>query len=365
MEKYTNIIFNFNTFIFILNFLIFVFSKQLLIYLDTSDLEWKKLSDKQMESVNKKRKFLLIVNFLIFIWYIISLFLNLAVINTFIKILAVILFSFIVAWLLVRFVVSIYWEKIDINWETYIKRWYKTNIFSILSIFLVIIITFYIIIDIAWFQEWLSSWWFIWWLLAFLWFTAPVWATDMFSSILLLHSWKIDLWDVISYNKNWKNKVAFIKYINLSEVILIDLVYNTPIILRSSKFRNLEIINCSRNISSSKISNLLQIIDAKIWYSANLEQVKELFTYAIDLMLEDVKDTKYEKYFIKNLEDEIDVQIKDFWDYAVVYQLIYKITNPFYIIKARKLLNIYLQKAQKKYGIEFSTPDLFVETKIK
>ena len=142
-------------------------------------------------------------------------------------------------------------------------------------------------------------------------------------------------------------------------------VDNTPIILRSSKFRNLEIINCSRNISGSKISNLLQIIDAKIWYSADLEQVKELFTYAIDLMLEDVKDTKYEKYFIKNLEDEIEVQIKDFWDYAVVYQLIYKITNPFYIIKARKLLNIYLQKAQKKYGIEFSTPDLFVETKIK
>ena len=364
MEKYINLIFNFNTFIFILNVIIFIFSKQLLVYLDTSDLEWKKMSEKQLESLTKKREFLIIINFLIFFWYIISLFFDLSVINIFIKILAVILFAFIVAGFLIRWVVSIYWEKVEVNWETYTKRWYKTNIFSILSVVLVIIVTFYIIVDIAWFQEWLQSGGFIWGLLAFLWFTAPVWATDMFSSILLLHSWKVDLWDVVRFTKDWKYQIAFIKYINLSEVILIDLVYNTPIILRTSEFRNLEIINCSRNISWNKVNNLLQIIDAKIWYSTDLEQIKELFTYAIDLMLESIKDTEYEKYFPKDLKDEINVQIKDFGDYAVVYQLIYKISNPFYIIKANRLLNIYLQKAQKKYNIEFSTPDLFVETRI-
>ena len=289
---------------------------------------------------------------------------NSLIINTFIKILAVILFSFIVAWLLVRFVVSIYWEKVEVGWETYIKKWYKTNVFSILSVVLVVIVTFYIIIDIAWFQEWLSSGWFIWWLLAFLWFTAPVWATDMFSSILLLHSWKIDLWDVVWYEENWKQKIAFIKYINLSEVVLIDLVYQTPIIFRSSEFRNLEIINYSRNISWKRTKSLLQIIEAKIWYSADLEQVKDLFSYTIDLMLEDIKDTDYEKYFPKDLKNEINVQIKDFGDYAVVYQLVYEIKNPFYIIKANRLLNIYLQKAQKTHNIEFSTPELFVETRI-
>jgi hypothetical protein len=58
------------------------------------------------------------------------------------------------------------------------------------------------------------------------------------------------------------------------------------------------------------------------------------------------------------------VQIKDFGDFAVVYQLIYEITNPFYIIRANRLLNVYLQKAQKKFNIEFSTPELFVGTRI-
>ena len=100
-------------------------------------------------------------------------------------------------------------------------------------------------------------------------------------------------------------------------------VDNTPIILRSSKFRNLEIINCSRNISGSKISNLLQIIDVKIWYSADLEQVKELFTYAIDLMLEDVKDTKYEKYFMFWWEN---CCTRDYWryDWCMVWNWIWR-----------------------------------------
>ncbi len=363
MQKYLDIILNFNTFIFILNFLIFVFSKQLLLYLDTSDLEWRKLSDKDMKSLEKKRKFLLIINFLIFVWYVISLFLKLSVINTFIKILAVILFAFIVAWLLVRFVVSIYGEKIEVNWEVYIKKWYKTNVFSILSIVLVMIVTFYVIVDIIWFEEWLSSWWFVWWILAFLWFTAPVWATDMFSSILLLHSWKIDLWDVVLFEYNWKKKIAFIKYINLSEVILIDLVYNTPIVFRSSKFRNLQIINYSRNISWQKIKSLTQIIEAKVSYDVDIDKMKELFSYAIKLLIEDIKWTEKEKYFPDDLLSKIDVQIKDFGDFAVVYQLIYQITTPFYIIKANRFLNIYLQKAQKKYGIDFSTPELCLELK--
>lgn len=364
MQNYIDILLSFNTFVFILNLIILVFSKQILIYLDTSDLEWKQMSEKEMESLKKKRKFLLIINLLIFLWYSISLFLKLEAINTIIKILVVILFSFMVSWLLVRWVVAIYWEKVEINWETYIKKGYKTNIFSILAVVLVIVITFYVIVDIAWFQEWLQSGWFIGWLLAFLWFTAPVWATDMFSSILLLHSGKVDLWDVVEFNYNGQKTVAFIKYITLSEVMLVDLVYSTPIILRASEFRNLGIKNWSRNISLSKSKNITQIIEAKISYDINLKQMKELFDYTIDIMLQDIKDTEYEKYFPSNLKWKINVQIKDFGDFAVVYQLIYEITNPFYIIRANRLLNVYLQKAQKKFNIEFSTPELFVGTRI-
>jgi len=321
------------------------------------------MTEKEKDMLKRKRKFLWIVNILIFVWYIVSLFLNLEVINTFIKILVVILFSFILNWFLVRWVVSIYGEKIEVNGETYIKKWYKTKVFSLLTTVLVIIVTFYTIIDIAWFQDWLQNGGFVGWLLAFLWFTASVWATDMFSSILLLHSWKVDLWDVIEFEIDGSKKYAFIKHISLSEVVLIDLVYNTPIIFRPSEFRNLKMINWSRNIVWEKSKSILQMVKAKISYDADLEQVKTLYAYAIQEMLKDIEEQPEKKYFPKDLAEKISVQIEDFGDFAVVYQLIYEIPSPFYIVKANRLLNIYLQKAQKKYEIDFSTPELFIEQK--
>jgi hypothetical protein len=84
--------------------------------------------------------------------------------------------------------------------------------------------------------------------------------------------------------------------------VLVDLVYSTPIILRASEFRNLGIKNWSRNISLSKSKNITQIIEAKISYDINLKQMKELFDYTIDIMLQDIKDTEYEKYFPSNLK---------------------------------------------------------------
>jgi len=359
-EQIVNLIFSLNWFIFLLNLFIFIFSKQIIEYLDTSDLEWKNPSEHQIDMMKRKRKFLIIINSLIFLWYFISLFFKLEVVNKFIAVLAVILFAFLIWGLLIRGVVSIYWEKIDINGETYIKKWYKTRIFSLLTIILVVIVTFYAVIDVLWFQSWLQNGWFIWWLLAFLWFTAPVWATDMFSSILILHSWKIDLWDVIKFEIDGEKKIAFIKHINLSDIMLVDLVYWNPILIRSSAFRNLKIVNLSRNIVWQRSKNIKQIIEAKIWYEFDLEQIKELFNYAFTLMLENEEN---KKYFPEDILNKIDVQIKDFWDFAVVYQLIYEISSPFYIIKANRLLNIYLQKAQKKFNIEFSTPELFVEQK--
>ena len=178
----------------------------------------------------------------------------------------------------------------------------------------------------------------------------------MFSSILLLHSNKIDLWDVVEFETNQEKKFAFIKHINLSEITLIDLVYEKPIIIRSSEFRNLKIINRSRNIAWEKSKTTKQIIEAKIWYEYNLEQIKELFNYAINSLMEDLENNTEKKYFPEQLN--ADVQIKEFGDFAVVYQLIYEINSPFYIIKANRLINIYLQKAQKKYWIEFSTPEI-------
>ena len=271
IDKIKNILLSFNTFVFVFNLIIIIYWKKILLYLDTYDLENKTEENKKtLENVEMQNKFLKLLILFIFIFYFVSLFLNLEIINNLIKILIIIIILFFINWALIRLITKIYWEKIEVNWKEIIKKWYKTKIFSIIWTFVIIIVWIYISIEILWFENWLSNWWFIWWLLAFLWFTAPVWATDMFSSILILHSNRIDMWDVIEFDYNWK-KIWFVKCINLSEIVIVDLVYNNIIIIRPSEFRNMKILNWSRDISLKKNKIIKQIIKAKIDYKVTLE----------------------------------------------------------------------------------------------
>jgi len=354
-ENILNYLFTFNTFVFLFNIIIFIFWKKILLYLDTYDLENKNEENKKTsENIEMQNKFLKLLNIIIFVFYFLSLFLNIEIINNLIKILVVIIFLFFINRFLIRLITKIYWEKIEVNWEEIIKKWYKTKVFSIIWTFFIIIIWIYIIIEILWFENWLTNWWFIWWLLAFLWFTAPVWATDMFSSILILHSNRIDMWDVIKFELYWREIIWFIKFINLSEVVIVDLVYNNIIIIRPSELKNMKILNLSIDISLKRNKNIMQIINANIDYKITLEQMKNLFNYTFELIKKENEEL-FNKYFIENSQD---VKIKEFWDYAINYQLIYKIKSPFYIIEANRFLNEYLQKSQIKFWITFDTPIL-------
>ena len=98
------------------------------------------------------------------------------------------------------------------------------------------------------------------------------------------------------------------KNISLSEVKLIDLVYYHPIIMRTSKFRELQVENLSRGVSSKK-SIILQIIDIKVDYKHSLEEVEKVCKDAFNDMIESfAADSIERKYFPEDIFEKVEIE---------------------------------------------------------
>lgn len=347
-------IFTFNTFITIVNIIIFIFASKIIDFLDTTDLEKKKITKRAEEMILKKIKFLRFLIVIIFLIYLITFFANAWFLNNMISSLFMFLVIYISSAWLERKILLFYWEDVEISWEKYIKRWYKTNLFTLLLraiSFSIAIFSIFKIFEIDSFFEW---GWIIGWILAFIGFTASVWAPDLVAWINILHNDEIEVWNVIRIKEKWIT--AWVKNISLSEVKLIDMVYYHPIIMRPSKFRELNVENLSHWVSWKK-TKVPYIIDIKVWYENNLEDVRKVCFEAFDNMIESLKVTDVERWYFPETPTK-DVQIAKFWDNAVLYKFSYFLSSPFHIIKAERFLNPFLQDSQKKYNINFSTPNL-------
>lgn len=235
------------------------------------------------------------------------------------------------------------------------RRDYKINIFSLIINVITILLCVFALFKVFEIESLLQWWGIIAWFLAFFWFTAPVWAPDFISWVSILHNDEVEVWNVVQIDELWL--LSWVKSLTLSEVRLIDLSSGHPTIIRPSKFRELKVINLSKWIAGKK-TKILQHIDADIGYEYTLGEVKNVFFDAWEEMIHLIDPTKIEQKFFPQ-DSNIRVEIVEFWNYAVKYRFFYELTNPFYIIKARFLLNPYLQKTQKKYWIFFSTPQLF------
>jgi len=176
------------------------------------------------------------------------------------------------------------------------------------------------------------------------------------AGISILHHDEIQVGNVVRIKDNDKDLIAWVKNISLSEVKLIDLVYYHPIIMRTSKFRELQVENLSRGVSSKK-SIILQIIDIKVDYNNTLQEVEKTCKDAFNDMIDSFAvDSIERKYFPEDIFEK--VEIDEFGDNAVHYKFSYHISSPFYVIKARRILNQYLQKHQKLNNVSFATPRL-------
>ncbi len=344
----------FYVFIIIVNIIIFIFAKWIVNFLDTSSLEKKKLWEKEKEKIRKKIIFLRFVITLMLWAYVITIVFKAEFLNDIILTLFTIILAYLInSWIFKRMLLF-YWDEIEVSGTKYFRRDYKIDIFSLIVNFITTLVVIFAIFKIFEIDGILQSGWIIAWMLAFLWFTASVWAPDLVSWISILHHDEVEVGNVVRIEE--LNILAWVKNLSLSEVKLIDLVCGYPIIIRPSKFRELKVDNLSLWVAGKK-SKIPQFIIANIDYKHSLYEVEEVFFEAWNNMMKAVPiESSQRKYFIE--ESEIKVDIVEFGDNAVQYRFNYSISSPFYIIKVKNLLNPYLLESQKKYDISFATPQL-------
>lgn len=259
----------------------------------------------------------------------------------------------IVSLFIQRQILVIYGEEVEVSGQKYFKKWYTASLFSLFVNFVSVLIGIFLCIEVFQLDSFIQIGWLWAGILAFMWFTAPVWAIDMIAGIILLQSKNYETGNVIYIHG--MDKAVWIKSISLTEVKCIDLKTSNPIIFRPSKFRDLTIKNLSQWIVW-KTSKILREISLKVDYSIPKKSLESLLYEAFDTLQVDLLSPDTTNYFWDDPYRELIVQ--SFWDYGVEYTFFYTITSPFYVHKAQKILQEYFLKAQQEKGIYFSTPDL-------
>lgn len=246
-----------------------------------------------------------------------------------------------------------YGQEIEVSGEKYFRKGYEANLYSLFVNGISFIFAVLLFIRIFEIESFIQIGWLWAGILAFMWFTAPVWALDMIAGIILLQSKNYIIANV--YYIEDQDIYVWIKNISLTEVKCIDLRFWNPLIYRPSIFRNL----CIKNISQGiiwKNNKILREITIKIAYDIDITQVKQICYDAYEEMIQFLKNPEETNYF--GDDGYISLEVWEFWDYAVHYKLFYSITSAFYIFKAERIFHEFLLKYQVKNNIFFATPDL-------
>lgn len=342
-------LYTFDVVVFFVMLWIFILSR----YFLRVDIEKKEHGATDMKKFIKQEIFVYFILLLISLIYIASLFFDIDILARMVRFWFSILILYIISLVLNRQVLLIYWKEVEVSGQKYFKKWYEASLFTLWIHIITFFIGIFLCIKVFELDTFIEIWGLWAWILAFMWFTAPVWAIDMIAGIIILQSKNFETGQV--YYLYERDMYVWIKSISLTEVKCIDLKFWNPILFRPSDFRNLAVKNLSQWIDG-KSSKILREINIHIDYREDPEWVKELCYEAFDTMIVDLLKPDTTNYFGEDSHRSLEVA--SFGDYAVEYKFFYTINSPFYIFKAERLLNEYLLQWQKEKNIYFSTPDL-------
>lgn len=352
MQDYIiNLIFSLNWFIWIINILILFFSSKIIKFIYTEN--------KSKNSISKQTTLLRWLNIIIFLSYIFTLIIHSSTLNLVIQSLFIVLLSYLISIASSKYILKIFWREIESWWKTILKWWYKTYTFGLLIDIILVISVVVIILNIFNVESILKESSVMAWLLAFIWFTSPLWVPDIIAWMHILYYDWISHWSVIKISIRNEERIVWVKDISLVNIKFIDLISWNSIFMRTSEFRNNTVENLSLWIIW-KSWNITQYIDIKVDYKHDIKEIWKLCYSAYDNMISNISIS--EKDYFKLDSDtwkwERNINIIEFADDAIVYRFTYFIKSPFFIIKAKNILNSYLQESQIKYNISFSTPKL-------
>lgn len=342
-------LYTFDVIVFFAMLWVFIISR----YFIRADIEKKEHAPTDMKKLLKQEFLVYAILLLISAVYIASLFFDIEVLARMVRFWFSILILYIISLALNRQVLLLYWKEVEVSGQKYFKKWYEASLFSLWIYGVLFFVWVFLCIKIFELDTFIEIWGLWAWILAFMWFTAPVWAIDMIAGIIILQSKNFETGQV--YYLYERNLYVWIKSISLTEVKCIDLKFWNPIMFRPSDFRNLAVKNLSQGISG-KSPKIMREMSIHIDYKQDLEDLKILCYEAFDTMIVDLLWPDMTNYF--GDEPYRSVEVSSFGDYAIEYKLFYTITSPFYIFKAERLLNEYLLVSQKSHNIYFSSPDL-------
>lgn len=342
-------LYTFDAIVFLVMLGVFMLSR----YFLRNDIEKKEHWSTDMKHYLRQEIFIYIVLLVLSSIYVATLFFDIDILAKTLRFWFSLLVLYLISLVLIRQVLLIYGREVEVSGQKYFKKWYKASLFSLFIHILTFFIGVFLCIKIFELDTLIQIGGLWAWILAFMWFTAPVWATDMVAGIIILQSKNFETGQV--YYLYERNLYVWIKSISLTEVKCIDLKFWNPILFRPSDFRNLAVKNLSQWIDG-KSSKILRETSIFVNYKVDFESVKKLCYDAFDTMQVDFLAPEKTNYFPENPYRSL--EIANFWDYSIEYRFFYTINSPFYIFKAERLLNEYLFTWQQEKNIYFLTPDL-------
>lgn len=252
------------------------------------------------------------------------------------------LLSFILVHFYQMFLLHKFGRVKEIEDEKYRVETYQSEVFSLLGVFLAIIIALLIIINIWNMTSWLQATSVLGALLLLIYSTKDVWAPDNINGLILLYNGDVEAGSVVKIDE--LNLLGIAIQTTLTQTVFRDLVGRHRIILPNSKIRNAKI----EVLTKAPVSGLRQFVDFKIGYGFSSERIETFLLMAWQHACEEEPAINTDKL--------ASIKLVEAGDHAVTWRLAYSVKNVYKLIESRCAINKATYDLSLTENIGLNTP---------
>ena len=213
----------------------------------------------------------------------------------------------------------------EIEGDKYKVETYQSEVFGLLGVFLAIIISILVTINIWDMTSWLQATSVLGALLLLTYSTKDVWAPDNINGLMLLYNGDVEPGSVVKIDE--LNLLGIAIQTTLTQTVFRDLRGRYRIILPNSKIRNAKI----EVLTKGPVSGLREFVDFKIGYGYKSEQIEKFLMSAWE--------SACEQELAINLDKPASVKLVEAGDHAVTWRLSYSVKNVYRLIESKCAIN--------------------------
>lgn len=267
------------------------------------------------------------------------------------SVLGVIYFSYLVFYILAYYLRIRFGKTREVEGETRKVETYNSRLLTVISGFVIFIITVLSIIQILEFSSLLQAGGVLGIIGVFLALTQNSWAPDIFSGLIILNSGMVEEGDVVELGGDC-NILGVVFKTRMFHTELLNLVNNHRILIRNTRLREYMIHNLSRFASAR---GMRERICFNIGYQVHGETVHAFFEKAFK-QAEENTDIAIEFQY------PLEVQMQEAGDYAVKWCVFYYTKEVKNILKTRARFQEFILRQSIEQGVSLATPVLYTRT---